>query len=587
MHKFFPFLGWVGDVTPKTLAHDLGAGATVAVMALPQGVAFAMIAGMPPIYGLYTAIVLPIVAGLFGSSRHMITGPTIPLSIVVFSAVSQYAEPMTPEFVKIALTVTLMVGILQLVFGLARLGALVNFVSHTVVIGFTSGVAILIATNQLKYLFGIPITNGSSFLDTWRELFYNIEATNLYVLLVGVSTLISAIVVKKIYKLAPNLAIAMVLGSIIAYLLGEDHGIATLGQLPTGLPGLSIPMLDIRLWQDLFPNAFAIALLGLIGAVAIARSIATKSGQRINGNQEFIGQGLANIIGSFSCCYAGSGSFTRSGVNYEAGATTPLSSIFTGLLLVIIVLFVSPLTSYLPIPAMSGIILLVAFNLIDFHHIRKIIRTGRRETTVLSITFAATLVLELQYAIYLGVIFSLIFYLNQTSKPRFVELSPVSNSSRKRMFLNVKKYDLITCPQLMIYRVEGSLFFGAIESVSERMNELYHRKEKHLLLVANNINLIDTSGAEFLVSEVNRWRKNGKQIYFSGFKLRSREYLQKGGYWDEIGREFIFANKEEAVSKIFPALAPAICQNCPAQLFLECPKFEAVRQYTEIKVSQP
>ena len=587
MHKLFPFLGWISDTSPKTLARDLGAGATVAVMALPQGVAFAMIAGVPPIYGLYTAIVLPIIAGLFGSSRHMITGPTIPLSIVVFSAVSQYAEPMTAEFVKVALTLTLMVGILQLIFGLARLGALVNFVSHTVVIGFTTGVAILIATDQLKYLFGIPVTNGTSFLGTWREIFYNIEDTNFYVLVVGASTLILAIVIKKLFKLAPNLAIAMVLGSFIAFLLGEDRGIATIGQLPGGLPALNMPMLEVGLWQDLFPNAFAIALLGLIGAVAIARSIATKSEQRINGNQEFIGQGLANLVGGFFCCYAGSGSFTRSGVNYEAGAVTPMSSIFTGLLLMIIVLFVSPLTSYLPIPAMSGIILLVAYNLIDFHHIRKIIRTGRRETTVLSITLIATLVLELQYAIYLGVIFSLIFYLNQTSKPRFVELSPVSNSSRKRMFLNVKKYHLVTCPQLMIFRIEGSLFFGAIESVSERMNELYHRKEKHLLLVANNINLIDTSGAEFLVSEVNRWRRHGKQVYFSGFKLRSREYLKKGNYWDEIGESFIFANKEEAVSTIFPKLDPPTCQNCKAQLFLECPKFEAVNQYTETKVSQP
>ena len=312
MHKLFPFLSWISEVNSKTLTNDLVAGATVAVMALPQGVAFAMIAGMPPVYGLYTAMILPIVAAFFGSSRQLITGPTLPISIVVFSAVSQYAEPTTQEFVEIAFTITLMVGIIQLILGLVRLGALVNFVSHTVVIGFTTGVALLIATNQLKYFFGISITHGASFTKTWYEIIYHIDETNAYVLTVGASTLLLAIFIKKIHKMIPNMAIAMVLGSLISYFIGDGHNIDTVGELPKGLPGFTVPIPDVSLWQDLFPNAFAIALLGLIGAVAVARSIATRSEQRVSGNQEFVGQGLANIVGSFFSCYAGSGSFTRS-----------------------------------------------------------------------------------------------------------------------------------------------------------------------------------------------------------------------------------------------------------------------------------
>ena len=570
MRKFFPFLEWMGDVNRQTAKADFLAGLTGAVVVLPQGVAFAMIAGMPPINGLYTAMILPIVAALFGSSRHLISGPTTAISIVVFSAVSPYAVPGTPEFVQIAIVVTLVAGVIQLLLGLARLGNLVNFVSHTVVLGFTAGAALLIGVSQLKHVMGISVTRGASFMQTLSELALQVANTNLAVFGVGISTLIIAILIRKFSVSLPYMLIAMILGSLIAWVIGYDNGITTVGELPSGLPPFGIPNLGVNDLTHLVENSFAIALLGLIEAVAIGRSIATKSGQRINGNQEFIGQGLSNIVGSFFSCYAGSGSFTRSGVNYSAGAQTPLAGIVAALLLVIIVLFVGPLAAYLPISVMGGIILLVAYNLVDFHAISKIIRTSKRETTVLLITFIATLTLELEYAIYLGIIFSLVFYLNRTSQPRFVTLAP-DEKERRRMFRNPEKFPHVqVCPQLMVRRIEGSLFFGSVEFVSVKMDELYRRPEKHLLIVANNINLIDISGAEYLVHEIQKWRKKGKEIYICGLKLRAREFLQSGGFWDEIGAAYIFEQKGEAIEKIFARLDKSICANCESRIFHEC-----------------
>ena len=571
--SWFPAREWIKEVNAKTVRADLLAGLTGAIISLPQGVAFAIIAGLPPIYGLYTAMVLPIVSALFGSSRHLNSGPTTPISLIVFSTVSQFADPGMPDFISLAIVVTLVAGVIQLSLGLARLGAIVNFVSHSVIIGFTAGAAALIVTSQLKYLLGMDIPTGSSFFETWGWVFQRIDEINFIVLGIGLCALLLAMLVKKIHPLAPHLLSAMVITSLLTYFfLGNDSGIQLVGKLPKGLPPFNVPDIDFSQLGVLVPNAFAIALLGLIEAVAIGRAIAVKTGQRINSNQEFIGQGMSNIVGSFFSCYAGSGSFTRSGINYSAGAVTPLSAIFAGLFLMLAISFVAPLAAYLPKSVMAGVIILVAYNLIDFKHIRKLLLTSGREASVMIITFLSALFLELEYAIYLGVFFSLVLYLRQTATPRFVQLSPDKNTV-KHMFKNVKKYELETCPQLMVYRIEGSLFFGAIEHVTDKLEELFNRPEKNLLIVSNNINLIDNSGAELLVNHVNKWSEHGKQIYFSGLKLRSREVLEQGGYVDEIGAERFYTNKEYAIEYIYKKLDENICQDCTVQLFRECPKY--------------
>lgn len=569
-HRFFPFLNWLPSVNRSTLKADLIAGITGAVIVLPQGVAFALIAGLPPIYGLYTAMVTPIVAALFGSSYHLISGPTTAISIVVFSSVSDFAVPGTQQFIELALTLTLIAGIFQFLLGLTRMGILINFVSHSVIIGFTSGAALLIAGSQLKHLLGIIVPEGNDFWHTWQFIMLNLDQTNTIALLIGLITLSSAILIKIFLPKAPNLLLAMILGSLVFIVLNaEQNYVAVIGSLPSHLPPFKVPIITREIIREISPNAFAIALLGLIEAVAIARSVGSKSGQRINGNQEFIGQGLSNIVGSFFSSYAGSGSFTRSGINYQAGAKTPMAAIFAALILMLAITFIAPLAAYLPMSAMGGIILLVAYNLIDVNHIKRILKASKAETTVMSITFIATLTLDLEFAIYIGVIFSLVFYLQRTSKPRIVVVAP-DPSDAIRKFTNVQMKKLTECPQLKIIRIEGSLFFGAVDHVTETFEALRRGEEKNLLIVAPAINLIDVAGAEMLVDEAEKWKKKGGNLYISGLKLRAREFLIKGNYFDQESSKNIYTDKKVAIEAIYEKLNREICDGCQARIFVEC-----------------
>lgn len=571
-HKFFPFLAWWPLVGRNSLRADLIAGLTGAVIVLPQGVAFAMIAGLPPEYGLYTAMITPIIAALFGSSLHLISGPTTAISIVVFSTISHHAVPGTPEFISLVLTLTFLAGVYQLAFGLARLGTLVNFVSHSVVVAFTAGAAILIMTSQLKHVLGIHVPKGESFLHTWADIFNQIGDINYYILTVALSTLISALLFKRFLPRLPYMLLAMIFGSLVSLLLnGEKHGVTLVGEMPAHLPPLSMPDFSIETIRQLAPEAFAVALLGLIEAVSIARSVATKSNQHIDGNQEFIGQGLSNMVGSFFSSYAGSGSFTRSGINYQAGAKTPLSAIFAAAFLALTILFIAPLTAYLPIAAMGGIILLVGYNLIDFHHIKGIFKASRSETSVLIVTFLATLFLELEFAIYVGILLSLVFYLNRTARPKIITLAP-DPEERRRHFTNLERKTLPECPQLKVIRIDGSLFFGAVSYTSSRLRKMKEKESTltHILIVAKPINFIDVAGAEMLVQQAKYWKSQGGGLYICGLKMEAENFLRSGGYLNDIGEDKLFTTKKQAVAEIFKDLDHQYCQTCEKRIFREC-----------------
>jgi SulP family sulfate permease len=571
LHKIFPFLTWLPLVTKNTLKADLIAGLTGAVIVLPQGVAFASIAGLPPEYGLYTAMVTPVIAAFFGSSFHLISGPTTAISIVVYSAISHYAPAGSPEFIHLALTLTFLAGIYQLAFGLARLGTLVNFVSHTVVIGFTAGAAILIATSQMKHALGISIPKGGTFLGTWLNLFEHISATNYYVLTVALITLVIAILTRRIWPRSPYLLFGMLAGSITSIIIGgETHGVSLVGEIPSHLPPLSSPDFNFATIKQLAPEAFAIALLGLIEAVSISRAIASRSHQKIDGNQEFIGQGLSNLVGSFFSSYAGSGSFTRSGINYSAGAKTPVSAVFAAIFLVIIVLLVAPLTAYLPIASMGGVILIVAYNLIDFKHIVKIVKLSKTETSILLVTFLATLFLELEFAIYMGVLLSLVIFLSRTSTPDIIVLAPDHDSETKRL-TNVKKTPLFQCPQIKILRIDMSIYFGSLNYIQNKLQAISDNEHiHHILIIGSSINFIDLSGAEMLEKEAHRLKAKNGGLYFSGLKSKTRDFLEKGHFIDDIGRENFFSHKKHAIATITQKLNRSICQSCNVKIFSEC-----------------
>ena len=571
--RVFPFLIWLRWVNKDTLRADLIAGFTGAVVVLPQGVAYATIAGLPPEYGLYTAMITPIIAALFGSSHHLISGPTAAISIVVFSAVSHHAEMGSPEFLTLALTLTFLAGIYQLVFGLVRLGVLVNFISHTVVIGFTAGAAILIATSQLPAVLGYSIEKDGSFLHAWVELLRHVNQTNLFVLAVSLLTIGTAFWVKVRFKKIPNLLVAMIAGSVLAIVLHPfAPDMAFVGEMPSHLPPLSAPDFSFATVRMLAPEAFAIALLGLIEAVSISRAVATRSNQRIDASQEFVGQGLSNIVGSFFSSYAGSGSFTRSGINFDAGAKTPMSALFAALSLMGIVLLVAPLTAYLPSAAMAAAILLVAYNLIDFHHIAHILQNSKSESAVLLTTFFSTLFLELEFAIYMGVLLSLILFLARTSTPRIPTLSIDPDAAGgKRKLINIVNKPVKQCPQLKILRVNMSIYFGSINHIQNRIGQIVENERiHHILIVGDSINFMDLAGAEGLIAEHQRLKAVGGGLYFSSLNACVYEFAARNDFIRKIGAKNFFDSTREAISGIYTRLDPEVCKTCPALIFEEC-----------------
>jgi SulP family sulfate permease len=546
---------------------------------LPQGVAFATIAGMPPEYGLYAAMVPAVVAALYGSSRHLVSGPTTAGSILLLSILSTMAEPGSMDYVRLALTLTFLVGVIELVMGFARLGFLISFISHSVVIGFTAGAAILIATNQLKHFVGVEIPRGLEFDEILVYFFRHLHDINPYVSLVGGATLLSGLLVKRYVRKIPYMIAALLVGSLAAALLGRFLGhevtrISTVGALPATLPPLSAPDFSFSTIKALAPAALAMTLFALTEAVSIARALAVRSEQAINGSQEFIGQGLSNLLGSFFSAYVATGSFNRSAVNFTAGAITPLAAVFSGVLLVITVIFVAPLAAHIPYAAIAGILFLVAWGLIDFLYIRRTLQVSRADSVVLVVTFLATLFLELEFAILLGVLLSFVVYLGRTSRPGVRVRVPNPNDPH-RLFTSDPA--LPECPQLKIVRIDGSLFFGAVDYVGEQLRALAraYPKQKHLLMLARSINFVDVTGADLITREARTRRAIGGRLYLHQVKEVTLETLQRCGCQDEVGIENVFTSKQEAIAAIFERLDRNICLRCDKRIFLECASLPA------------
>lgn len=559
----------------ETTRADLIAGLTGAMIVLPQGVAFATIAGMPPEYGLYAAMLPAIIAALFGSSWHLVSGPTTAISIAVFAAVSPLAEPGSPQFIQMVLTLTFLVGIFQLILGVARMGLLVNFISHTVVIGFTAGAALLIAASQVKNFLGISIPRGAPFHVVIEQTIAQFGSINPYVALIGMITLTAGILAKRYIPKLPYMIVAMVVGSVAAYLVNLEVGaettlIKTVGALSAQLPPFLPPDFSYdTLHKVLFP-ALVVTMLALTEAVSISRAIAVKSEQRIDGNQEFIGQGLSNLIGSFFSSYASCGSFNRSGVNYAAGARTPMATVYASVFLVLILLLVAPLASYLPTAAMAGILFLVAWGLIDFHHIFAIVRTSRAETVILFVTLIGTLV-DLEKGIFFGILLSLSLYLFRVSRPTMVPSVPAPEEGAYH-FIDAKGHP--ECPQFRIVRINGSIFFGAVDYVRSGLLQIDENnpRQKTVMIVASGINFVDVAGAEMLEQEARRRRNLGGGLYFYRCNDDIYRFLRKADKLDDIGAGGFFPAKSNWIKPVYSTLDSEICRKCKARIFSECHK---------------
>lgn len=554
----------IGNLRP-----DLMAGLTVAIVLLPQAIAYAMIAELPPQVGIYSAIVAAIIGALWGSSNHLHTGPTNAASLLVLTILLPIAEPGTPEFLAAAGIMAIMVGIFRLVLGLARMGLLVNFVSDSVIIGFTAGAGVLISANQLRHLLRLNIPSYPSLITTIQAISLNIQDTHLISLALGLIVILVIVLLKKFLPKAPAPLLGMIVGGgLVAFFGLDEQGVSVIGELPRSLPPLSKFSWNWQLISDLSVGALAVGAIGLVEAMAIARSISSQSGQRLDSNQEFFGQGLANIACGFFSGYTTSGSFTRSAVNYDAGGHTPMASVFSGIFVLIIMVTLGPLGTYVPRTALAGVLLLTAYYMVDRKEIHRIWQGSREDAYIMVATFLATLLLELQFAVLIGIITSLAIYILRTSVPKVIPVLPAKNF---RHF--TYQPDKAPCPQLAIFDIMGDLYFGAVHHVEEILRQHLEENpsQRYLLLRMISVHQCDISGIHALESIVQFMRDRGGDVYFMRIQPPVLDLMKSTGFYEYLNPNHCLSYDQSITHIYHHVLDPAICiYECEARVFMEC-----------------
>ena len=554
----------------ENLRPDLIAGLTVAVVMLPQGMAYALIADLPPQTGLYAAIIAAIVGVLWGSSSHLHTGPTNAASLLVLSTLATIALPGSPEYVLAAGVMAVLVGIMRLVMGLARLGILVNFVADSVVIGFTAGAGILISVNQLRHLFRLDVSSSAVFTTTLRDIFANITQAHWQSTAIGLGTVLFIILLKRIAPKLPGALLGMVGTAVIVFTLNwHNQGVIVLGELPRGFPPLArLPIFNLNLIRQLITGAAAVAAIGLVEAMSIARTIAAQSGEHIDSNQEFVGQGIANIAAGFFSGYTCSGSFTRSAVNYDAGAKSPFAVIFSGIWVLIALLLFAPLASFLPRAALAGVIVMTAYGMIDRAEMKRIWRTSRGDSAIMVATMIATLLLPLEFAVITGILVSFVRYIAKTSAPGVHSMLP----DDKFEHFHTHDEESPVCPQLGVLTIEGSLYFGATTHVEEaiRANMEAYPEQRYLLLRMHRVNQCDITGLHMLEAIVRLYREQHGDVFMVGVRQPVWQKMKLSGFTEALGVDHYFS-QERAILNIFKILDPAVCiYKCPHRIWREC-----------------
>lgn len=553
LKRYIPILDWLPKYKKEALSGDIVAGLSVGVLLIPQGIAYAMIAGLPPIYGLYTAMIPQLIYAIFGTSRQLAIGPAAMDSLIVAAGVSTLATIGEDNFITMVLSLTLMVGALQAAFGILRLGFIVNFLSKPVISGFTSAAVIIIGLNQVKYLLGADIPRSNQIHQLTKNAIDHISETNIYTVIVGIISIALIVTLKKYFSKIPTSLAVVFLGTLAAYLFNlNSFGVDTVKEIPTGLPTFVISPLDFELMKDLFPIALTLSLIGFMEAISIAKRVEEKHDDyKVDANQELIALGLGNMVGSFFQTFPATASFSRTAINDQSGAKTGLSAIISAILVGLTLLFLTPLFYYLPKAVLGAIILVAVFKLVDIKYPIKLWHYKKDDLVMLVITFLVTITIGITQGIVTGVILSLIFLIYRSARPHIAECARIEGTD---YFKNITRFENTNNREdVLIFRFDGQLFFANVEYFRDRLYDMIDRKGDKLKLIILNaeaINHIDSSAVMMLENTIQELHNKG--IYFSiaGATGPVRDIIHSSGLINVITKEFMFAEVAKALECI-------------------------------------
>ena len=567
-----PTLYQIGELKdPGVFKADVIAGITVALVLVPQSMAYAQLAGLPPYYGLYASFLPPMVAAIFGSSRQLATGPVAVVSLLTAASLEPLATAGSEGFLVYAILLAVMIGAFQMFLGLFRLGVLVDFLSHPVVVGFTNAGAIIIGTSQLSKLFGVSVEKQPHHYETvYQVILEAAQHTHWLTLMFSVISIAVIFGIRKHYPKLPGVLIAVIICTLLSWAIGfAQKGGAIVGTIPVGLPSLTIPAFDWEAIKQLITAAIIISLIGFMEAISIAKAMAARTRQRIDANQELVGQGLANIASGLFGGYAVSGSFSRSAVNIEAGAVTGLSSIITGAVVGVTLLFLTPLLYHLPQATLASVIIMAVINLVQIEPVKHVWKAEKHDGIVAVVTFVLTLVMapHLEKGILTGVFLAMGLFIYRTMRPRNAVLSRFHDGTFRDVAVHP---ELERCKKIVVLRFDMSLYYANAGYFETRVLELVANNPdlEYLILDAEGINTIDATGQEVLLHLSERLKKSGIDIMVARMKKQFMDVMRNTGALEKMGgdnRRF-FSRMTFALSQAWIDMECDKCdngKNCP------------------------
>lgn len=544
---------WIKTYQNKDFKFDLIAGLTVGVMLIPQGMAYAMLAGLPPVYGLYASTVPLIIYALFGTSRQLSVGPVAMDSMLTAAGVSLIAAAGSREYIAIAITLACIVGLMQFGLGVLRLGFLINFLSHPVVQGFTSAAAIIIGLSQLKYMLGIEMISRIQLHDILYSLWINLPDIHFGTFGLGLGALIVLFIFKKYIPTFPAALGVMIISIVLVSIFRWDQqGVSIIGTIPVGLPSIQWPSLNFSLWRQLLPTAFAIAVISFMESISVARAIqARHKSYKVVPNKELMALGLANMGGAFFKSFSVSGGFSRSAVNDLAGARTGFASIISACIVILTLLFLTPLFYFLPHAILAAIILVAIYRLINIPEAKHLWKVDKKDFIMMLVTFLGTLFLGISAGIAVGVLLSLAWIIYEASYPHYAELGRIPGTNA---FRNLRRFDnLIVEEGILIFRFDAPLFFANIERFRDLLQQYRtKRKEKiHTIIIdMESINTIDSSAIAVLSEMIDELNQENILLLLTEVKGPVRDKLFKSGLTKQLGENRFFVTIGDALDHV-------------------------------------